>query len=81
VPNTDQTVGHGTHCAGIIGGSGIRSGGGYAGVAPGAKIVGAGLGAGLFVLNAIGAWEYGLANQYPLQHPRCFQFLRLGRTV
>ncbi|HEX8638301.1 MAG TPA: S8 family serine peptidase, partial [Pyrinomonadaceae bacterium] len=64
VPNTDQTVGHGTHCAGIIGGTGIRSGGGYAGVAPGAKIVGAGLGAGLFVLNAIGAWEYGLANQF-----------------
>ena len=64
VPNTDQTVGHGTHCAGIIGGSGIRSGGTYAGVAPGTKIVGAGLGAGLFVLNAIGAWEYGLANQY-----------------
>jgi serine protease AprX len=64
VPNTDQSVGHGTHCAGIIGGSGIRSGGTYAGVAPGTKIVGAGLGAGLFVLNAIGAWEYGLANQY-----------------
>jgi serine protease AprX len=64
VPNTDQTVGHGTHCAGIIGGTGLRSGGQYAGVAPGAKIVGAGLGAGLFVLNAIGAWEYGLANQY-----------------
>jgi len=64
VPNTDQTVGHGTHCAGIIGGTGVRSGGAYAGVAPGAKIVGAGLGAGLFVLNAIGAWEYGLANQY-----------------
>ncbi len=64
VPNTDQTVGHGTHCAGIIGGTGMRSGGLYPGVAPGAKIVGAGLGAGLFVLNAIGAWEYGLANQY-----------------
>ena len=57
VPNTDQTVGHGTHCAGIIGGIGTRSGGTYSGVAPGAKIVGAGLGAGLFVLNAIGAWE------------------------
>jgi len=64
VPNTDQTVGHGTHCAGIIGGTGVRSGGAYSGVAPGAKIVGAGLGAGLFVLNAIGAWEYGLANQF-----------------
>jgi serine protease AprX len=64
VPNTDQSVGHGTHCAGIIGGTGIRSGGQYGGVAPGAKIVGAGLGAGLFVLNAVGAWEWGLANQY-----------------
>lgn len=64
VPNTDQTVGHGTHCAGIIGGTGLRSGGLYPGVAPGAKIIGAGLGAGLFVLNAIGAWEWALANQY-----------------
>ena len=64
VQNTDQTVGHGTHCAGIIGGTGIRSGGQYAGVAPGAKIIGSGLGAGLFVLNAIAAWEWGLANQY-----------------
>ncbi|HEV7904431.1 MAG TPA: S8 family serine peptidase, partial [Pyrinomonadaceae bacterium] len=64
VPNTDQSVGHGTHCAGIIGGTGQRSGGKYAGVAPGAKVIGAGLGAGLFVLNAVGAWEWGLANQY-----------------
>ncbi|HEX8424372.1 MAG TPA: S8 family serine peptidase, partial [Pyrinomonadaceae bacterium] len=64
VPNTDQTVGHGTHCAGIIGGTGQRSGGKYAGVAPGAKVIGAGLGAGLFVLNALGAWEWALANQY-----------------
>ncbi|HZH32928.1 MAG TPA: S8 family serine peptidase [Pyrinomonadaceae bacterium] len=64
VPNTDQTVGHGTHCAGIIGGTGQRSGGKYAGVAPGTKIIGAGLGAGLFVINALGAWEWALANQY-----------------
>jgi serine protease AprX len=64
VPNTDQTVGHGTHCAGIIGGTGQRSGGKYAGVAPGTKVIGAGLGAGLFVINALGAWEWGLANQY-----------------
>ncbi|HYG80818.1 MAG TPA: S8 family serine peptidase, partial [Pyrinomonadaceae bacterium] len=64
VPNTDQSVGHGTHCAGIIAGSGIRSGGRYAGVAPGAKLIGAGLGAGLVVLNAIGAWEWAMANQF-----------------
>ena len=64
VPNTDQTVGHGTHVAGIIGGSGVRSGGQYSGVAPGAKLIGAGLGAGLFVINGLAAWEWGLANQY-----------------
>lgn len=64
VPNTDQSVGHGTHCAGIIGGTGMQSGGRYAGVAPGAKIIGAGLGAGLLVINAIGAWEWAMANQF-----------------
>jgi serine protease AprX len=64
VPNTDQTVGHGTHCAGILGGTGLRSGGLYSGVAPGAKIIGAGLGAGLFIINGLAAWEWGLANQY-----------------
>lgn len=64
VPNTDQTVGHGTHCAGIIGGTGLRSGGLYTGVAPGAKLIGAGLGAGLFVINGLAAWEWALANQY-----------------
>lgn len=63
VPNTDQSVGHGTHVAGIIGGTGIRSGGLYPGVAPGAKIIGAGLGAGIFVINGLAAWEWGLANQ------------------
>ena len=64
VPNTDQTVGHGTHCAGIIGGTGLRSGGVYTGVAPGAKLIGAGLGAGLFVINGLAAWEWALTNQY-----------------
>src|SRR5205085_10153209 len=39
VPDTDTHVGHGTHCAGIVGGNGSRSGGLYAGVAPGAKLV------------------------------------------
>ncbi len=64
IQNTDETVGHGTHCAGIVGGTGARSGGLYTGVAPGAKIIGAGLGAGILVLNPLGAWEWGLTNQY-----------------
>lgn len=64
VPNSDQSVGHGTHCAGIVGGTGARSGGRYAGVAPGAKIVGAGLGAGLFIINGLAGWEWALANQH-----------------
>ncbi|HYG08460.1 MAG TPA: S8 family serine peptidase, partial [Pyrinomonadaceae bacterium] len=40
VPNTDQVYGHGTFVAGMIAGDGARSGGAYAGVAPGAKLVG-----------------------------------------
>lgn len=64
IQNTDETVGHGTHVAGIIGGTGVRSGGLYGGVAPGAKLIGAGLGAGILVINPLGAWEWGLANQY-----------------
>ncbi len=64
IQNTDESVGHGTHCAGIVGGTGVRSGGLYTGVAPGVKLVGAGLGAGILVVNPLGAWEWGLANQY-----------------
>jgi serine protease AprX len=64
VPNTDTHVGHGTHCAGIVGGSGQQSGGRYTGVAPGAKLIGTGSGAGLFILNALGGYEWSLSNQF-----------------
>jgi len=64
VPDTDLNVGHGTHCAGIVGGTGQQSGGLYAGVAPGAKLIGTGSGAVLFVLNALGGFEWSLTNQY-----------------
>ncbi|MEU4215233.1 S8 family serine peptidase [Actinoplanes sp. NPDC026623] len=37
-PSTDDLVGHGTHVASIIAGSGAKSGGKYKGVAPGAKL-------------------------------------------
>ncbi|HST54178.1 MAG TPA: S8 family serine peptidase [Pyrinomonadaceae bacterium] len=63
VPDTDLNVGHGTHCAGIVGGTGQQSGGLYAGVAPGAKLIGTGSGAVLFVLNALGGFEWSLTNQ------------------
>jgi serine protease AprX len=63
-PNTDSHVGHGTHCAGIVGGSGQRSSGLYQGVAPGAKLIGCGSGYGLFVLNALGGFEWSLSNQF-----------------
>ncbi len=40
LPNTDQLYGHGTFVAGVIAGNGVRSGGRYAGIAPGARILG-----------------------------------------
>jgi serine protease AprX len=64
VPNTDTNSGHGTHCAGIVAGTGAASGGLYAGVAPGANLIGVGSGATLLVLNALGGFEYALVNQF-----------------
>ncbi len=40
LPSTDQAYGHGTFVAGIIAGNGVRSGGKYGGIAPGANLVG-----------------------------------------
>lgn len=62
LPNTDN-VGHGTHCAAIVGGLGARSGATYSGVASGVKIVGSGGGAVILVLDALAGWEYGLSHQ------------------
>ena len=67
VPNTD-TVGHGTHCAGIVGGLGARSGGAYEGVAPGVKIVGSGGGAVIRARRArrLGIWSFA-SNLYKIR--------------
>ena len=63
VENTDATGGHGTHVAGIVGATGVRSNGKYEGVAPGAKLVGYGSGAGLAILDVIGGFDYAIANR------------------
>ncbi|MCW8869928.1 MAG: S8 family serine peptidase, partial [Proteobacteria bacterium] len=64
IPNTDIAGGHGSHVAGIIGGNGAMSSGRYEGVAPGAKLIGYGSGAGLFILDTIGGFDYTLTHQY-----------------
>ncbi|MCC9166232.1 S8/S53 family peptidase [Pontibacter harenae] len=64
VPNTDTNSGHGTHCAGTVGGNGAKSSGMYEGVAPGADLIGYGSGAALFILDAIGGYDYALTHQY-----------------
>lgn len=59
--NTDQVYGHGTFVAGLIAGSGVQSGGKYAGVAPGARLLG--LSAGDLTLSfVLSGFDYLLAN-------------------
>ncbi len=65
VPTTDTNSGHGTHVAGIVGGTGAASGGRQEGVAPGADLVGYGSGAALFVLDGLGGLDYALTHQAP----------------
>lgn len=64
VPNTDNSSGHGTHVAGIVGATGAKSGGKYEGVAPGAGLIGYGSGAGVAILDTIGGFDYALTNQF-----------------
>ncbi|NEZ04827.1 S8 family serine peptidase [Wenzhouxiangella sp. XN201] len=64
VPDTDIGSGHGTHVAGTVAGTGAASGGDYAGVAPGAHLIGYGSGGVLFILDTLGAFDYALVNQF-----------------
>ncbi|MBM7706783.1 serine protease AprX [Chryseomicrobium aureum] len=63
VPNTDSNSGHGTHVAGIVGGTGAMSSGKYEGAAPGAKLIGYGSGAGVAMLDTLGGFDYALTHQ------------------
>lgn len=69
VPNTDISSGHGTHCAGTIGGTGERSNGLYRGVAPGARLVGYGSGAVISILDAVGGLDYAATHQFTFASP------------
>jgi serine protease AprX len=67
--NTDLGSGHGTHCAGSVGGTGERSNGLYRGAAPGADLIGYGSGAVLLILDAVGGLDYAATNQFSYDHP------------
>lgn len=64
LPDSDSTSGHGTHAAGTIAGLGTQSGGKYAGVAPGADIIGVSTGEAIAILWAIEGFDYVLTHQY-----------------
>ena len=63
LPNSETSIGHGTHVAGIAAGLGVASGGYYTGVAPGAKLVGIGAGDILFIFWALAGFDYILDHQ------------------
>lgn len=60
--DSDNLGGHGTHCAGIIGGDG-GSTGLYKGVAPESNLIGVSAGAGINILSAVEALDYVLTNK------------------
>jgi serine protease AprX len=66
---TDISSGHGTHCAGSVGGTGAQSAGAHRGVATDADIVGYGSGAVISILDAIGGFDYAIANQDSFASP------------
>jgi len=63
LPNSETSVGHGSHVAGITAGLGTASGGYYTGVAPGAQLVGIGTGDVLFIFFALAGFDYILDHQ------------------
>lgn len=64
VVNSDTNGGHGTHVASIAAGWGQASNRIYQGVAPNAKLVGLGSGAGLFVIGQIASFDYAYTYQF-----------------
>src|SRR5437879_5285455 len=63
LPNSETSVGHGSHVAGITAALGTASGGYYTGVAPGAHLVGISTGDVLFIFFALAGFDYILEHQ------------------
>jgi serine protease AprX len=69
VENSDTSSGHGTHCAGTIGGNGDASAGSRRGVAPECKMIGISTGEAVAILNALGALQWVYDNSRPNANP------------
>src|SRR5438552_17517482 len=63
LPNSETSVGHGTHVSGIVAARGTSSNGYYTGVAPGASLIGIGTGDILFIFWALAGFDYILDHQ------------------
>ena len=67
--NSDTSSGHGTHCAGTVGGNGDASAGAKKGVAPEATLIGMGVGDIAFIDNAVEAFEWVYEHSRPDANP------------
>lgn len=67
--NTDTSSGHGTHCAGTVGGNGDAASMARSGVAPGVKLIGLGTGEGLSIIYALEGLDWTYENSRPDNNP------------
>jgi serine protease AprX len=69
IENGDTSSGHGTHCAGTVGGNGDASAGQRKGVAPGANLIGLSAGELVMITGALGGLEWVYDHSKPGNNP------------
>ncbi len=67
--NTDTTSGHGTHCAGTVGGNGEGSAGDKLGVAPNVWLIGVSMGEGFMTIDEYSGMEWVYNHSRPNNNP------------